>query len=66
MAVEIRREWVGPAAWLDWGDGVQTGTQTHVTTIRDVRDTPLGPVDFGCVIFGAQRRVERQSPGGRP
>lgn len=58
MAIEVTSEWTGPYAWLVYGDGRRVGRQTHVTKVTDIRDTPLGPADFGYTFFGATRTVE--------
>jgi hypothetical protein len=51
--VEMRR---GPVV-LVFHNGIRVATEQRIETVNDWRDTPLGPVNFGCVTIGPPRYV---------
>lgn len=52
-------KWAEPVVWIDVGDGVWRGEAVQIVRTDDWRDTAVGRVNFGNVLFGDRKWVTR-------
>ena len=66
MTVEATRTSHRGPCVVTYPDGSRYTTETDMLHIRDIRETAIGPMDFGCSYILDTRRVELEAARPAP